>query len=468
MNNKIQSSARFLAGAGVLIDIVLILIADLISFWLRYGIDVRRENFEAYQRIVIFIVLLRVACLYIFGLYQKPKYKTNLENFTNIIKAMTVSTLIIIVLAFFARALAYPRPVIILSWGITAALIMAWRIMKRHLINAFLGHDYFVSRLLIIGVDRNALRLMLQFTRRAGIKCQLVGYVSTGSDEEVFVEKDKVLGTIEDIPSIIKRIQVDEAVISSPDLPRDKVAQIFSYFIGTDIIFKTVPDLYEALVGKVAATGAEMNVPLIELTTARYGQGWYAGVKRILDVVLSLAAVAVTGPLLMLPIILLIKLSSRGPVLHRQERAGLHGRPFTMLKFRTMRIDSENETGPVWARPNDARLIRWGGFLRKTHLDELPQFFNVLRGDMSIVGPRPERPHFVQSLIRSIPFYTERLEVKPGITGWSQVNLSYAGSLESNAQKLISDLYYIENMSLILDLWIMFKTVGAMLSGKGV
>jgi lipopolysaccharide/colanic/teichoic acid biosynthesis glycosyltransferase len=122
----------------------------------------------------------------------------------------------------------------------------------------------------------------------------------------------------------------------------------------------------------------------------------------------------------------------------------------------------------VWARPNDARLIRWGGFLRKTHLDELPQFFNVLRGDMSIVGPRPERPHFVQSLIRSIPFYTERLEVKPGITGWSQVNLSYAGSLESNAQKLISDLYYIENMSLILDLWIMFKTVGAMLSGKGV
>ncbi|MDD5557703.1 MAG: sugar transferase [bacterium] len=467
MISRSQPSTRILVAAGVVIDVVLILLADLISFWLRYGIDVRRENFEAYQRIAPLIILLRLVCLYIFGLYQRPKYKTNLDNFASIVKAVTMSTVVIIVVAFFTRALAYPRSVIVLSWGITAALIMAWRILKRHLINALLGHDYFVSRLLIIGDDRNALRIMLQLTRRASVKCELVGYVSTG-DEAPFVDRNRILGTIDDIPSIIRRHRIDEAVISSPDLPRDKVAQIFSAFIGTDIIFKTVPDLYEAVVGKIAAGAAEMNMPLIELTTARYGQGWYAGVKRVIDIALSAVAIAVTGPLLMAPIALLIRMTSHGSVLHRQERAGLHGRPFTMLKFRTMRLDSEKETGPVWARPNDSRLIRCGGFLRKTHLDELPQFFNVLRGEMSIVGPRPERPHFVQSLIRSIPFYTERLEVKPGITGWSQVNLNYAGSLDSNAQKLISDLYYIENMSLLLDIWIMAKTVGVMLSGKGV
>jgi lipopolysaccharide/colanic/teichoic acid biosynthesis glycosyltransferase len=139
-----------------------------------------------------------------------------------------------------------------------------------------------------------------------------------------------------------------------------------------------------------------------------------------------------------------------------------------MLKFRTMDKDSEKETGPVWSQPNDMRVIRFGRFLRRTHLDELPQFFNVLKGDMSVVGPRPERPHFVRSLVQDIPFYAERLEVKPGITGWSQVTLSYAGSIESHGEKLVNDLYYIENMSLILDLWIMFKTFGVMLRGKGV
>jgi len=458
---------RFIVGAAVFIDVVLILLADILSFTLRYGIDVHKDNLEAYQRIAVFVVLLRVICLYVFGLYEKPKYKTSLENIANIIKAMTVSTLIIIAVAYFSQAFAYPRSVILISWGLTAALIMGWRVIIRHLINALVGHDYFVSHLLIIGTDKSALRLMLQLTRRAGIKTELVGYIATG-DPEPAVDRGMILGAVEDLPSIIASRPVDEAVISSPDLPRERVAEIFSYFINTDIIFKTVPDLYEAVVGRVAATAAEKNVPLIELTISRYGRGWYRGFKRVLDIALSLAALAVTGPILMLPITLLIKLTSRGPVLHTQERAGLHCRPFTMLKFRTMAIDSEKMTGPVWTAPDDARILGIGRFLRCTHLDELPQFINVLRGEMSVVGPRPERPHFVRSLIRSIPFYTERLEVKPGITGWSQVNLRYASTLESNAQKLVSDLYYIENMSLLLDLWIMVKTVGVMLGGRGV
>ncbi|MCX6356349.1 MAG: sugar transferase, partial [Candidatus Aureabacteria bacterium] len=441
--------------------------ADLLSFWLRYGIDVRQENFDAYTRIAPFIVLLRLTCLYVFGLYEKPKYKTPLDNLANIARAMTVSTLIIVVVAFFTRAFAYPRSVILLSWALTAALIMTWRIALRYVINVLLGHDYFISRILIIGTDRNALRLMLHLTRRAGIKCELMGYVSTDL-EEPRVERERILGSIEDIPRIIKCHHVDEAVIASHNLPRDAVAQIFSYFINTDIIFKTVPDLYEAVVGKVAATSAGHNVPFVELTTIRYGRGWYRGVKRVLDISLSGIAIAVTGPLLMAPIALLIRLTSGRPILHRQERAGLHCRPFTMLKFRTMAHDSERITGPIWSHPDDTRIFRFGRLLRRTHLDELPQFFNVIKGDMSIVGPRPERPHFVQSLVRTIPFYAERLEVKPGITGWSQVSLGYASNLDSHTQKLVSDLYYIENMSLPLDLWIMFKTPGAMMRGKGV
>jgi len=465
MEQKILT--RFIALGAVIIDTVLILASDLLSFWLRYGIDVQQRNLDAYKTIAIPIILLRLICLYIFGLYEKPKYKTNLDNLFNIVKAMTVSTLIIGAVAFFAHAFAYPRTVILISWGITATLIMIWRVLARYLINAFLGRDYFVSRMLIIGTDRSALRLMLQLTRRAGVKCQLVGYIATGKWEPI-VPKEQVLGSIEDIPAIIKKYDIDEAVISSPGLPRDTVAQIFSCFINTDIIFKTVPDLYEAVVGKVAATTAAKNIPLVELTTVRYGRGAYSGFKRIMDIALSSVAILFTSPFLMAPIALIIKLTSPGPILHRQERAGLHCRPFTMLKFRTMEKDSERETGPVWATHGDTRVLRFGRFLRQTHLDEIPQFFNVLKGDMSIVGPRPERPHFVQSLMSTIPFYAERLEVKPGITGWSQVNLNYASDLESHEQKLISDLYYIENMSLSLDLWIMFKTIPAILSRTGV
>lgn len=460
-------SPRFTVIAAGIIDTALILFADLLSFWLRYGIDVRRENLDAYKRIVVPIVLLRLACLYVFGLYEKPKYKTILDNLFSIVKAMTVSTLIIGAVAFFARAFAYPRTVILMSWALTAALIMAWRLIARYLINLLMGRDYFTSRILIIGTDRNALRLMLQLTRRAGVKSALVGYVATGS-ENMAVPPAQVLGSVDEIPAIIKRHEVDEAVISSPNLPRDQVAYIFSHFINTDIIFKTVPDLYEAVMGRVAATSAGKNIPMVELTTVRYGRGWYNGFKRLTDIALSLTATAVAGPLLMAPIALIVKLTSPGPVFHRQERAGLHCRPFTMLKFRTMDADSEKDTGPVWATPEDRRVLRFGRFLRRTHLDELPQFLNVLKGEMSIVGPRPERPHFVQSLMRTIPFYAERLEVKPGITGWSQVNLSYAADTQSNSQKLISDLYYIENMSLSLDLWIMFKTLGAIMRREGV
>lgn len=458
---------KFIVGGAVLIDMALIVLADLLSFSFRYGIDVRKENLEAYSRIAVFVVLLRVICLYVFGLYEKPKYKTIPENIANIVKAMTVSTLFIIAVAYFSQSFAYPRSVILISWGLTAALIAGWRVFIRRAINAVVGHNYFVSHLLIIGTDQSALRLMLQLTRRAGIKTELVGYIAT-DEAEPAVDRGMILGVVEDLPSIISSRPVDEAVISSPDLPRDRVAEIFSYFINTDIIFKTVPDLYEAVVGRVAASATEKNTPLIELTISRYGRGWYRGFKRVLDIAFSLAAIAVTGPLLMLPIAAIIRMTSHGPILHIQERAGLHCRPFTMLKFRTMAIDSEKETGPVWASHDDARVLGFGRFLRRTHLDELPQFFNVLKGEMSIVGPRPERPHFVRSLIRSIPFYTERLEVKPGITGWSQVGLRYASTLESNTQKLVSDLYYIENMSLLLDLWIMVKTVGVMLGGKGV
>jgi exopolysaccharide biosynthesis polyprenyl glycosylphosphotransferase len=465
MKIRFSLSSRAVTIVAVFVDIGIVVLADVLSFSLRYGIDVGEANFAAYRKIAFFIVLLRIVCFYVFGLYEKPKYKTNLDNLTNIIKAMTVSSLIIVVVAFYSRAFAYPRTVILLSWGLTSALIMAWRMATRYIINWLYGGEYFASNLLIIGADQQALRLCLHLTRKTSIRNRLIGYITTNNAPPA-VQQDKILGSIEDIPDIIKKYSLDEIVISS-NLPRETVARIFSYTSGSSIIIRTVPGLYEAVIGKLAATPTD-RVPLVELTTMRYGQGWYRGVKRVIDFTFSLAAIIIVTPLLILPLAIIIKCTSRGRVFHKQERAGLHGRPFTMLKLRTMQSDSEDASGPVWATLNDTRVTKIGRFLRKTRLDELPQFFNVLKGDMSLVGPRPERPHFVCTLVDKIPFYTERLEVKPGLTGWAQVNYRYASCLETNAEKIIYDLYYVENLCLSLDLWILCKTIAVVCTGKGV
>lgn len=201
------------------------------------------------------------------------------------------------------------------------------------------------------------------------------------------------------------------------------------------------------------------------------GDGFHQGmlrdtIKRMFDVVASLILLSVTLPFMILAA-LAIKFESTGPVFYRQERVGQHGRPFTIFKFRSMRADAEQDGKPRWAQANDDRTTRVGRFIRKTRIDELPQIFNVFMGDMSFVGPRPERPYFVAELNQQIPYYGVRHTIKPGITGWAQVRHEYGASVEDAIEKLQYDLYYVKNHSLFLDLMILFQTVQVVLWGKG-
>jgi exopolysaccharide biosynthesis polyprenyl glycosylphosphotransferase len=192
---------------------------------------------------------------------------------------------------------------------------------------------------------------------------------------------------------------------------------------------------------------------------------WYEVSRRGFDVIGGLLLLALTSPLLLL-VTFLIKLDSRGPVLYRQSRVGLHGRIFTILKFRSMRVGAET-AGPCWATTGDPRVTRIGRFIRATRLDEVPQLLNVLRGEMSLVGPRPERPHFVRQLVAVIPRYNERTLVRPGITGWAQINYPYGASIEDARAKLEFDIFYINNRTLLLDLRILLKTIPVVLLRKG-
>jgi sugar transferase (PEP-CTERM system associated) len=202
------------------------------------------------------------------------------------------------------------------------------------------------------------------------------------------------------------------------------------------------------------------------------GEGFHQGmlrdtVKRVFDLIVSLMLLAATSPIMLITAIL-IKLESHGPVFYRQERVGQHGRPFSIFKFRSMRTDAEKDGRPQWARKNDDRITGVGRFIRRTRIDELPQVFNVFMGEMSFVGPRPERPYFVADLNRQIPYYGVRHTVKPGITGWAQVRYPYGASIEDALEKLQYDLYYVKNHSLFLDLMILTQTAQVVLLGKGV
>jgi Undecaprenyl-phosphate glucose phosphotransferase len=264
----------------------------------------------------------------------------------------------------------------------------------------------------------------------------------------------KVLDTFENIRSVVMNQKIDMVLITLPLSAHEKLKDILNDIGDEMVSIMLIPDLLE-LATLRGGIGEFEGMPIISLRdTPLYG--WNIVVKRVTDFVLSLIIILVTSPL-MFVITFLVKSTSTGPVFYSQERMGLDGKIFNMLKYRTMAIEAEKETGPVWAAKDDSRRTSIGTFLRKTSLDELPQFFNVLKGDMSIVGPRPEREFFIQQFRSKIPKYMLRHKMKAGITGWAQIN-GWRGNT-SLEKRIECDLYYIENWSLRLDLAIMWLTI---------
>ena len=273
-----------------------------------------------------------------------------------------------------------------------------------------------------------------------------------------------VIGTIEDVPSIVRARSVDRVVVSLGDargkLPMDKLLEMKL----DGVMFDHLASVYEELTGKIAIENLRPSW-LIFSSGFRKSQ-LASAVKRLLDIVASLIGLVLASPV-MLVVAATVKLTSAGPALYQQRRVGQHGRVFAVYKFRSMCQDAEAGTGAVWARTNDTRVTSTGRFIRRTRLDELPQLWNVLVGDMSLVGPRPERPEFVKQLTEQIPFYGQRHVIRPGLTGWAQVRYTYGSSVEDAMEKLQYDLFYIKNLSLPLDLFIVLSTIKTVIMRKG-
>jgi len=321
------------------------------------------------------------------------------------------------------------------------------------------------SKILIMGTGPLARSLATEILGHREYGLQVCGFVDDNPAlVGVSIVNPKVLGLSKELRRIVVDNGVDAVVVELQDrrgrLPVDELLDLKMRGVRVE----EATSLYERLTGKISIENLKPSWML-------FGEGFE--VSRLVLIGKQIVSFSVSLLLLMLflplfPLIaLLIKVDSRGPVFLRQERVGKDGKVFTLWKFRSMRKDAEQETGPVWAKAQDSRVTRVGRHLRRTRLDELPQLFNVLKGDMSLVGPRPERPNFVEELSNTIPFYYLRHSVKPGVTGWAQINYGYGKSVEDSVEKLQYDLFYIKNLSWALDLLILLHTVKTVLVRKG-
>jgi len=322
-----------------------------------------------------------------------------------------------------------------------------------------------VNKMLIIGANDSGDLLVKNISNYPHLGYKICGFIDDdGRKKGSEFCGYKIQGTYSDIPQIVQREKADGIIISHVSTSANEILRILEYCGELRVTVYMVPSLMDVISGHLK-THQIFGVPLMVLLQDHM-PAWQAQIKRLMDITVS-ASILVLGAPLWFMVAAIIRLTSSGPAVYKQIRVGQNGKLFTMMKFRSMYSDAEKHTGPKWATENDPRITPVGRFIRKTRLDEIPQFINVLKGEMSLVGPRPERPFFVEQLKQEIPWYVRRIKMKPGITGWAQVKHKYDSTIEDVKQKVIYDLYYFENMSILLDVKILLRTFLVVFTGKG-
>lgn len=434
----------------------------------RFGIDIPIEFTHRFYMGLVFIPIFWITIYYITGFYKNIYRRSRLielgQTFFTALAGVIVIFFTLILDDYIHSYKNYYQlffTLFFLQFGFTyffRLIITSQTIHKIH--KRKIGFNT-----LIIGSNENAMKIYTEMTTQIRPAGNLfVGFVGLeDNNDELLSRQIPKLGQVSDISEILGRYNIEEVVIAIESVEHKRLSEILTIVENQQVTIWGIPDLYDFLSGMVK-TNTIYGSPLIKISNGLM-PGWQENTKRLLDVFLSLIAFIMFLPVFIV-LTIIIKISSKGPVLYKQERVGRFGKPFCIYKMRSMIMDAENGT-PALSTENDERITKVGRFMRKTHLDEIPQFFNVIIGDMSLVGPRPERKYYIEQIVQKAPHYTHLHKLRPGITSWGQVKYGYASNVEEMLERLPYDMMYLKNISLYIDFKILIYTIMVSFKGNG-
>jgi sugar transferase (PEP-CTERM system associated) len=446
----------------VVMEHALVLVAVVVAAALRLGYSGVLFDLGLLWRGMLIATVLQIS-LHYGDLYDLRTVRDRRDLVIRLLQALGATSVVLAVLYYWVPSLIIGRGVFVVASVLIILVIVGWRVAFDYL-SLWVGP---AERLLIVGTGGAAVTLARElFERRGELGVELVGFVDpdpsrVGSP----LINPGIIGSISDIPDIVKQHRVDRVVVSLADargmLSMDALLEMR---LHKGVRFDHLVSLYEEYTGKIAVENLR---PSWFIFSGGFRKGRVLMLaKRTLDLVVAALGLIVLSPIMAI-VALAIRVTSPGPAVYHQQRVGKDGRLFTIHKFRSMRVDAEALTGAVWASIGDPRVTPVGRFLRRARLDELPQLWNVLRGHMSFVGPRPERPEFVDDLASQIPFYGQRHAVWPGVTGWAQVRHRYGNTVEDSLEKLQYDLFYIKHLSIAFDLFVIVETMKTVITRRG-
>ncbi|HET9849712.1 MAG TPA: undecaprenyl-phosphate glucose phosphotransferase [Candidatus Dormibacteraeota bacterium] len=452
---------RWLPGARALIDAAAMLAGVIIAYNYRFHIDripipgSEPPAFGYYLAAAPIVTVIFIVTFAASGVYRIRRGRPLLDELFSIIGAAALAGVVTLALMSIYRGFSYSRLVLLYAVIVALVLITLGRILLRQILTVQQRRGIGTDRVLVVGTGAGSELLLHRMTMFPEFGYTVVGVLDDRLDPGAPFAGSRVVGRIGELPVQVRAHNVDQVFLALPGASHDELLHLIKTCDDLQVDFRMLPDVFEIITTRVSADMVD-GIPLVGVRRSQV-EGLGLVTKRAFDLIVGLLLILVLSPIWLL-LGLAIRLSGPGPVFYRQERVGQGGRIFTLIKFRSMIPDAEADTGPIFASPDDERRTVLGRFMRRFSLDELPQLINIIRGDMSLVGPRPERPYFVERFGAEIPRYLERHQVRPGVTGWAQVN-DLRGST-SIADRTIYDIYYIENWSLSFDIKILLLTIG--------
>lgn len=462
----IKENQKYLNRVQVILDIVTILLSFILSWVIRfkspfYSTVGGTLTFSQYLIPMVFMTPIFIVCFSIFKLYLPFRFKSYIEEAINVIKGIMLSLLIFVVILFLFKDIHYSRTFLLMFTVVSTILIIIERVILRRVLRGVRLKGYNKKHIIIVGYSDLCIEFLERISKNKHWGYNVVGIVDDSmslnrrNDEiAITVDNIEILGKTRELEEILASYHVDEVFITLNIKEYEKLSYIITVTEKLGIRTQIIPDYFKYIPAKPYIEELD-GLPVINIRYVPLDNLINKIVKRAFDIIGSLILILLAGPVMIAEAII-IKITSPGPVIFHQERVGLNNKTFTMYKFRSMNVQKESDEKLEWTTQNDPRKTKFGSFIRKTSLDELPQFFNVLFGDMSLVGPRPERPFFVEQFKEEIPKYMVKHQIRPGITGWAQVS-GWRGDT-SIVKRIECDIYYLENWSFGFDFKILFLT----------